>query len=78
MESIDSLAILIGILLIAGVSKRLQGTIITLPMLYTLFGLVVGLGFTDRVNLSPDSPVVETIGTLTLVFVWQPMPRGSN
>ena len=64
-----SLAILIGILLIAGVSKRLQGTIITLPMLYTLFGLVVGLGFTDRVNLSPDSPVVETIGTLTLVFV---------
>ncbi|MBE2223449.1 MAG: cation:proton antiporter [Anaerolineae bacterium] len=69
MASIELLAILIGILLIAGVSKRLHDTIITLPMLYTLFGLLVGYLFTDRLSLSVEDPVVHIIAELTLVFV---------
>lgn len=69
MESIELLAILIGILLIAGVSKRLRGTIITLPMLYTLFGLFVGLLFAGLVTLSVDDPLVHLIAELTLVLV---------
>ena len=32
MESIDLLTIVIGILLIAGISKRTRGTLISLPM----------------------------------------------
>ena len=69
MESIDLLTIVIGILLIAGISKRTRGTLISLPILYTLFGLFVGLVFSDLVRLSFDDPVVELIATLTLVMV---------
>ena len=36
MESIELLAVVGGILLIAGVSKRIRDTIITLPILYVL------------------------------------------
>lgn len=69
MESIELLTIVIGILLIAGISKRIRGTYITLPMLYTLFGLFIGLLFTDRVHLTYESPLVELITSLTLVLL---------
>jgi NhaP-type Na+/H+ or K+/H+ antiporter len=69
MESLELLSILIGILLIAGISKRIRGTLITLPMLYTSFGLLIGLSFTDRIRLTYEDPLVETIVTLTLVLL---------
>jgi NhaP-type Na+/H+ or K+/H+ antiporter len=63
------LSILIGILLIAAVSKRIRETVITLPMLYVLFGLFVGLVFTEHIELSFEDPVVHTIGSLALMLV---------
>ena len=69
MESNTLLILLIGILLIAAISKRIRGTIITLPMLYTLFGLLIAVLFSDIVRLTYDSPVVEIIAELTLVLV---------
>ena len=44
METTGLLIVLVGILLVAGVSKRIRHTIITLPMLYVLFGLLAGVG----------------------------------
>lgn len=69
MESTALLAILIGIVLIAGVSKRTKDTIVTLPMLYTLFGLLVGLLFTDWLSLTYEDSLVHIIAELTLVMV---------
>ena len=69
MESIELVAILVGILVIGAVSKRIRGTIITLPMLYTLFGLFVGWLFAGQLELSFDDPVVQIIAKLTLVMV---------
>ena len=69
MESTALWALIIGIVLIAGVSKRIRNTALTLPMLYTLFGLSAGLLFRDHIQLSVDSPIVEAIATLTLVLV---------
>jgi NhaP-type Na+/H+ or K+/H+ antiporter len=69
MESYAFLTILIGALLIAAVSKRIEGTIITLPMLYTLFGLLIALIFSDIIELNFDNPAVEIIAELTLVLV---------
>lgn len=69
MESITLLALLIGTVLIAGISKRVRGTMVTLPMLYTLFGLLVALLFSDRIDITYDNPGVELIATLTLVLV---------
>ncbi len=69
MESFTLPAILIGIILIAGVSKHVRGTMITLPMLYTLFGLLVALLFSDCIDISYDNPLVEAIATVTLILV---------
>jgi len=63
------LSILIGVLLVAAVSKRIRDTVITLPMLYTLFGLFVGLVFTEHIELSFEDPVVRTISSLALMLV---------
>jgi len=69
MESYELLIILIGIILVAGVSRRIQGTIISLPMLYTLFGLLAGLLFKEQITITYESPIVETIATITLLFI---------
>ena len=37
-ESVALVAVLLCILIAAAISKRIQGTIITLPMIYTLLG----------------------------------------
>lgn len=68
MDDLVLLTILLGVLLIAGVSARVRNTIITLPMLYTLFGLGVSFLLADR-SLSVDAQVVNVIGTLTLVLL---------
>lgn len=69
MGSIDLIIILVGIVAIASVSKRIENTIITLPMLYTLFGLFVTSFFYDIVESTLTSTVVEFIATLALVVV---------
>lgn len=69
MEIIEIWGVLVGLVLIAGVSKRIRNTVLTLPMLYALFGLGVGLLFRDYLTLSFGDPIVEAIATLTLVLV---------
>jgi NhaP-type Na+/H+ or K+/H+ antiporter len=69
MESNALFVLLIGTLLIAAVSKRIRRTMITLPILYTLFGLLIAVLFSDFVKLSYHNPVVEIIAELTLVLV---------
>ena len=69
MDLIVIWALLIGLVLVAGVSKRVRNTVITLPMLYVLFGLAAGVLFSDHITLTFNDPVVETIATLTLALV---------
>lgn len=69
MESIEIITILVGILLFASVSHRVRQTFITLPMLYTLFGVLVAIIFKDWLDLSYENPLVETITNLTFVMV---------
>ncbi|UCF27273.1 MAG: sodium:proton antiporter, partial [Chloroflexota bacterium] len=69
MESFGLLAILICIILAASISRRIQNTIITLPMVYTIFGIVLGGLVLDIVPLSIDNVIVEVIAELTLVIV---------
>lgn len=69
MESIGLLAFLVCILLAASISRRIQGTIITLPMVYTLFGILLGGLVLDFVPLTTENVIVELIAELTLVFV---------
>lgn len=69
MESLGLLAIVICILLAASISRRVQHTIITLPMLYTFFGILLGGLVLDVISLTPEDGLVELIAELTLVIV---------
>ena len=66
MESDTLILVLVGILLIAAVSKRVRGTVITLPMLYTLFGLAVAVFLRYR-HLVPEG--LENVFSLSLALL---------
>ena len=69
MDSIGLIAIVICILLAASISRRIQNTVITLPMLYTFFGILLGGLVLDVIPLTPEDGLVELIAELTLVIV---------
>jgi NhaP-type Na+/H+ or K+/H+ antiporter len=69
MESLGLIAIVICILLAASISRRVQNTIITLPMIYTFFGIVLGGLILNVIPLTPEDGLVELIAELTLVIV---------
>jgi len=69
MESIGFIAILICILLAAAVSRRVQNTVITLPMIYTTMGLLIGPLFLNLVDIDPRSHGLQLVAELTLVIV---------
>jgi NhaP-type Na+/H+ or K+/H+ antiporter len=69
MDSLGFLALLVCILLAGSISRRIRGTIITLPMVYVFLGIVIGgLGF-NIVELEVENRLVELIAELTLLFV---------
>jgi NhaP-type Na+/H+ or K+/H+ antiporter len=69
MDSLGFLALLVCILLAGSISRRIRGTIITLPMVYVFLGIVIGgLGF-NIVELEVENRLVGLIAELTLLFV---------
>jgi NhaP-type Na+/H+ or K+/H+ antiporter len=69
MESLGLVTVVICILLAAAISRRIQGSIITLPMVYTLFGILLGGLVLNVIPLTPENEIVELIAGLTLVIV---------
>ena len=69
MESIALVTIIFCILLAGSISRRVQNTIITLPMVYTLFGIILGGLVLNLIPLTPENWVVKLIAELTLVIV---------
>ena len=51
------------------ISGRLAKTVITPPMVFVTFGLLVGLVFLGVIHLDIDAPVVHTLAEATLVLV---------
>ena len=73
MDLIVVWALLIGLVLVAGVSKRIRDTAVTLPMLYVLFGLAAG-GLLWLVGLVRKRAALACAVVLTIVFLaarWQ-------
>jgi len=69
VEYVGLIAILLCILAAGVVSRRIQGTIITLPIIYTALGLLIGSQGLGLVNITVDSEVMRIIAELTLVLV---------
>ena len=68
-ETLSLVAILICILFAAAISRRIQGTIITLPMVYTIMGLILSGRVLGIINLGLDNELVQIIAEVTLILV---------
>ena len=65
-----SLAIVaLSLLLVAAVSRRLSGTVVTATMVFVLFGLLVGPKVLGEVDLDSTSSTVRTLAEATLALV---------
>jgi len=58
-----------GLLLYALISGRLQGTIITAPLVFVIFGFVVGSGGLDIATLDLGHSAIHFIAEFTLILV---------
>jgi len=65
-----SLAIIPGGLLIFSlISGRLQGTVVTAPLVFIIFGLVIGSGGLNVADVDPGHSVIHFIAEFTLILV---------
>lgn len=69
MQDLGIVVVLAGILAFALVSKKLEGTPITLPIVFTLGGWMIGTGGLGLVNMDPGHGVIHIIAELTLILV---------
>jgi NhaP-type Na+/H+ or K+/H+ antiporter len=69
MEHVGFAAVLVCILIGAAVSRRVQGTIITLPMIYTVLGLLIGSAGLGLVHMGLDSEFIRIVAEVTLAIL---------
>jgi NhaP-type Na+/H+ or K+/H+ antiporter len=69
MESATFTLIAASILAFGLVSRRLQRTVLTLPMAFTAFGLIASHHFLGWLELDLESELIHTLAELTLVLV---------
>ena len=69
MDTVDIAIVAAFVVAYAIVSARLSTTLITGPIVFVSFGLIVGPEALDVVDLSLDNEVVRTLAELTLVLV---------
>ena len=67
---------LLGVIVVCGgligfglVSRKLEGTIVTAPLVFILFGFAIGSGGFGVANIEPDHGAIHLIAELTLVLV---------
>jgi len=68
-ESLSLVAIVLCVLIAAAISRRIQGTIITLPMVYTVMGLILSGRVLGVIRLDLDNEFIQIIAEVTLILV---------
>jgi NhaP-type Na+/H+ or K+/H+ antiporter len=61
--------ILVGIIVFAALSRRLETSFFTLPMVFTFFGWLIGQGGVQLVPMKAEHEVIQVIAEITLVLV---------
>ena len=69
MDTERILIIAAGLVAFALVSGKLRGSIITPPMIFSAFGLVIGGAVLGVADVDFDNDIIHTLAELTLVFV---------
>ncbi|KPK07714.1 MAG: hypothetical protein AMJ56_12940 [Anaerolineae bacterium SG8_19] len=68
-EGLGLVAVLVCVLVAAAISRRIQGTIITLPMVYTVLGLILSGRVLGIIELDLENELIQIIAELTLILV---------
>ena len=68
-ESLGLVAILFCVLVAAAISRRIQGTIITLPMVCTALGLILSGRVLGIIELGLENEIIQIIAEVTLILV---------
>jgi len=69
MLTVGFLVVAVLILSFGAVSRRIEDTILTPPMVFTAFGLLLCSRVTGWVDIDPESPLIHTLTELTLILV---------
>ncbi len=69
MEHFHLVLILLAILAFAALSRRLESSLLTMPMLFTAFGWLIGRGGANLVPVDSERAVVHGIAEFTLILV---------
>ncbi len=69
MDTESFLIIAAGLVAFALVSGKLRNTIITPPMVFSVFGLVIGGAVLGVADVDFDNDIIHTLAELTLIFV---------
>ncbi len=69
MDALSLAIIAGGLLLFSLISGRLQGTVITAPLVFIIFGFAIGTGGLDVADVDPGHSVIYFIAEFTLILV---------
>ncbi len=69
MDLLSLFIVAAGLLLFSLVSGRLQGTVLTAPLVFVLFGFAVGSGGLNIANLEPGHAAIHVIAEFTLILI---------
>jgi len=69
MDALSLAIIAGGLLMYSLISGRLQGTIITAPLVFIIFGFAIGTGGLNVASVDPDHSVIHFIAEFTLILV---------
>ncbi len=70
MLEIDHIAIILaGVLVFAALSRWFESSVLTLPMVFTAFGWLIGQGGVQLVPMDAGHAVIQVVAELTLVLV---------
>jgi NhaP-type Na+/H+ or K+/H+ antiporter len=62
-------AVLLCVLIAAAISRRIQGTVITLPMVYVILGLILSGRVLGIIEVDLENEFIQIIAELTLILV---------
>ena len=69
LEPVHIAVILLGVIAFAAFSRRIEMSVVTMPMVFTTFGWLVGRGGVQLVPMEIEHRLIHTVAEVTLILV---------
>ena len=69
MDLVSLAIVSAGLLIYSIISGRLQGTLLTAPLVFVIFGYVIGSGGLGVASIGADQSAIHVIAEFTLILV---------